>query len=101
MSNTWSIPLLVAAGLTLTVGVNGQTAAPINNYKLESQNSTMSYNSYMTEIAHYYSKKSPREEAFSLFEGQKEYSKEERELYKRVLLSKSKPVGINVNDFFG
>jgi hypothetical protein len=42
-----------------------------------------------------------KEEAFSLFEGQKEYTKEERELYKKVLLSKSNPVGINVNDFFG
>ena len=42
-----------------------------------------------------------KEEAFSLFEGQKEYTKEERELYKRVLLNKSKLVGINVNVFFG
>ena len=42
-----------------------------------------------------------KEEAFSLFEGQKEYTKEERELYKNTLLSKSKPVGININDFFG
>jgi hypothetical protein len=41
------------------------------------------------------------DEAFSLFEGQKEYTKEERKLYKKALLSKSKPVGINVDDFFG
>jgi hypothetical protein len=47
------------------------------------------------------SREGNKDEAFSLFEGQKEYTKEERELYKKVLLSKSKPVGINVNDFFG
>lgn len=47
------------------------------------------------------SREGNKDETFSLFEGQKEYTKEERELYKRVLLSKSKPVSINVDDFFG
>ena len=47
------------------------------------------------------SREGNKDEAFSLFEGQKEYTKGERELYKRVLLNKSKLVGINVNVFFG
>lgn len=97
-SNALTMPLTLMLGLSLSMAPAGtlSNVPSTLNYHIESTYQTTSLNTIAQEFGK--TSREPRQDAFSLFGVQSNFSIEEQKTYRAMLKENSHSVGINIFD---